>query len=136
MAANTALEGKAADGFRSEGERQIARLLDTCGIQYCYEHPLAVVDRGKTRLWYPDFLLPEYGIIVECVGMRGSRAYDAQLEHKKNLYGQLRVPVVFFKSDSLRGYWPRQVLQRIEQLLEERLDRFRQLAGEGILGKS
>jgi len=45
--------------FKSRGEVQIARFLDRNKLTYRYEHPLAVLDKGKTRIWYPDFLLPD-----------------------------------------------------------------------------
>ena len=45
------------ESFRSRGETQIARCLTRYHIPYFYEHPLAVLDEGKTRVWYPDFQL-------------------------------------------------------------------------------
>jgi hypothetical protein len=56
--------------FKSKGEYQIARFLERNQIRYQYEHPLAVVDRGRVRIWYPDFQLPEYGLILETVPMQ------------------------------------------------------------------
>jgi len=44
-------------GYRSRGEEQIARFLERNGIAYQYEYPLAVIDQGKTRIYYPDFRL-------------------------------------------------------------------------------
>ena len=72
--------------FKSRGEEQIARLFDRNNIAYCYEHPTAVVDRGKTRIWYPDFYLPEYGMIIEYFGVNGNEAYDKQARHKMEVY--------------------------------------------------
>jgi len=39
--------------YKNWGEEQIARFLDRNGIVYKYEYPLAVVDRGKVRVYYP-----------------------------------------------------------------------------------
>jgi len=47
--------GNISPSYKSWGEEQIARLLDRYGTSYQYEYPVAVVDRGKTRIWYPDF---------------------------------------------------------------------------------
>jgi hypothetical protein len=124
------LEEQAKNLFKSEGERQIARLFDACGIPYRYEYPLAVVDRGKVRIGYPDFWLPEYGVYVECVGMRGDSTYNRQLEHKKAVYGELRLPVIFIGPESFRGFWPRRVLKSIEQLLGERAEAIRERASQ------
>ena len=70
----------------SWGEKQIARMFDGFGIGYFYEHPLAVVDRGKVRVWYPDFWLPNYGVAVEYFGVENSRAYSDCVDHKKEVY--------------------------------------------------
>jgi len=74
--------------YRSWGEEQIARLLDRNRISYKYEYPVAVVDRGKVRLAYPDFLLPELGLIIEYFGVNGDTDYDEQAKHKIELYTQ------------------------------------------------
>jgi hypothetical protein len=114
------------DPYKSEGERQVARLLDRAGIPYRYEYPMAVLDGGKVRIWYPDFHLPEYGVVVECVGMRGDRRYNAQLEHKRRAYAEMGIPVIFVTPESFQGYWPGKVMGAIERILGERLDVFRQ----------
>ena len=90
---------------KSEGEKQMERLLRRCGFLYRYEHPLAVVERGKTRLWYPDFTLPEYGVIVEYAAYDGEQ-YEAALRYKEPVYEEFGVLAVFVYRDSLRGYWP------------------------------
>ena len=130
------LEDEVHDPYKSKGERQIARVLDVCGIEYRYEHPLAVVDRGKVRIWYVDFLLPEYGIILECIGMRGINSYDRQLEHKKGVYAELGLPVLFLGPEAFAGYWPRRVMEGIEGILEERAQVFRSKMAEGPLLKT
>jgi hypothetical protein len=115
------LESKAKEPYKSEWERQISRLLERYGISYRYEYPVAVEDRGKVRIWYPDFLLPEYGIVVECVGVNGDKDYSAQLGHKQRVYADLGIPVVFVRPEAFRGYWPRKVMKTIENILHERL---------------
>jgi len=102
-------------GQKSEGERQIERLLRRCGLVYRYEHPLAVVERGKTRLWYPDFFLPEYGIIIEYAGLNG-KEYEAGLRYKKAVYEEMGIPAVFLSPESFRGYWPARLLEQIEEI--------------------
>jgi len=72
--------------FKSRGEVQIARFLDRNSIAYQYEYPLAILDQGKTRIWYPDFQLPEYGMIIEYFGINGKSSYDEQARHKMKVY--------------------------------------------------
>ena len=118
--------GGSCDPYKSRWERQVARLFDRSGIAYRYEYPMAVLDRGKVRIWYPDFQLPEYGMVVECVGVRGDRHYNAQLEHKRRGYAEMGIPVIFLTPESFQGYWPGRVMGTIEGILRKRLDVFRQ----------
>ena len=120
------------DRFKSEGERQIARLLDRCGIGYRYEHPLAVVDRGKTRVWYPDFFLPDHGVILEYTGLNGKNSYQERLRHKESVYEALGVPVLYIKPETFRGFWPAAIIEGIQKILEERLETFRHRAEQGL----
>jgi len=110
--------------YKSQGEEQIARLLERNGIAFQYEYPLAVQDHGKTRLYYPDFRLPEYGLIIEYFGMNGDPGYDARTRHKIGVYKQAGIEGLFLTEESLKGDWPGRVMGRIEDTLKRRLDRF------------
>ena len=110
--------------YKSWGEEQIARLLERNRISYQYEYPLAIYDRGKTRLWYPDFRLPEQGLIIEYFGMNGNSNYDEQTRHKVEVYKQAGIDGLFLTRDSLRGDWPTKIISQIEGVLKDRLDRF------------
>jgi len=110
--------------YKSWGEEQIARLLDLNRINYRYEHPVAVIDRGQTRIWYPDFWLPQYGMIIEYFGMVGDAGYDRRAGHKIEVYHQTGIDGLFLTRDSLMGDWPARILGGIEGILQARLDRF------------
>jgi len=43
--------------YKSYMERQIGDLFEKHNIPFIYEKPTAVVDYGKTKIWYPDFTL-------------------------------------------------------------------------------
>lgn len=110
--------------FKSEGEVQLARLLDRNNIAYRYEHPVAVVDRGMTRLWYPDFSLPQYGMIIEYFGVNGNADYERQADHKMKVYRQNGIEGLFLTEASFNGDWPGYIIGQIEGILKNRLDRF------------
>ena len=110
--------------LKSQGEVQIARLLERNGIAYQYEYPLALIDRGKTRIWYPDYRLPEYGMIIEYFGVNGNSGYDERTRHKMEVYKQAGIEGLFLKKDSLAGDWPNKIMGQIEAILKGRLDRF------------
>ena len=124
--------------YRSKAEVQIARLLDREGIRFRYEHPLAIIDRGRLRIWYPDFYLPEYAMIVEYFGMNGDPGYREQAEHKVQVYRETGIDGVFLTEESFTGDWPGRILGEVEGILQGRLDRFyesrRRKAGTGNRG--
>jgi hypothetical protein len=110
--------------YKSKGEEQLALLFEREGIQYLYEHPLAVVDRGKAKIWYADFTLPEYGMIVEYFGLNGKHDYDKQARHKMDVYKQNGIDGLFLTEASFKGDWPRRIVGHIEDVLKGRVDRF------------
>ena len=107
--------------FKSRGEREIARFFDRQQIAYEYEYPLAVVDRGKTKIWHPDFALPEYGVILEYFGMNGNSSYNEQMAHKMKVYQEAGINGIYLTESTMRGPWQEMVIERIEQTLEGKL---------------
>lgn len=116
--------GKIGPAYKSWGEEQIARLLDKNQIAYQYEYPLAVIDRGKTRLNYPDFRLKDFGIIIEYFGVNGDSGYDERAKHKIEVYKQAGIDGLYLTRDSLRGDWPKKILGGIGDILKGRLEKF------------
>lgn len=110
--------------FKSWGETQIARLLERNRIKYIYEQPTAVVDQGKTKIWYPDFTLSDYGMIIEYFGVNGKTEYDNQARHKTQVYRTNGIEGLFLKSDCFKGDWPSRIIGNIETLLQTRLHRY------------
>lgn len=110
--------------YKSWGEEQVARLLERNKIAYQYEHPLAVIDHGKTKIWYPDFRLPEYGMIIEYFGINGKSSYNEQTKHKTQVYRQNGIEGLFLTEKSFKGDWPGQIMGRIEDILKCRIKRY------------
>jgi hypothetical protein len=110
--------------YKSQAEVQVARLLDRERIAFQYEHPLAVIDRHKTRIWYPDFTLCDYGMIIEYFGMNADPAYHKRTEHKMRVYRDNGIQGVFLTEELFHGDWPARILGQIESILRGRLDRF------------
>ena len=110
--------------YGSAGEKQIARALAGYGVRFLYEHPVAVVDRGRIRLWYPDMWLPDYCVALEYLGMEHDEDYSRGAEHREAVFGEAGIPYLTIRPSDLRGNWPKPFLDRIHGLLEERLARF------------
>jgi len=120
--------------YKSKAEIQIARLLDRERIAFRYEHPLAVIDRDKTKIWYADFSLSNYGMIIEYFGMNDDPGYRKRAEHKMQVYRENRIEGVFLTEESFRGDWPARIMGQIEGILQGRLDRFYGSARRAVVG--
>jgi hypothetical protein len=115
----------AGETFRSRGETQIARCLEHYAIPYLYEQPLAVLDEGKVRLYYPDFQLSGYGMLIEYCGVVGSDAYSRMIRKKQRVYEAGGLDCLFWFPEDFHGDWNRRLLDGIERILAGRLSRFR-----------
>jgi hypothetical protein len=102
--------------YRSRGEAQVGRLLDREQIPFLYEQPTLIYDRGRHRIWRPDFTLPTYGdLIVEYAGMMDVPDYAAGIAHKAATYRANEIPAVFVYPEDLRGHTVRgDILKKIE----------------------
>lgn len=109
--------------FKSKGEREIGEFLERQRIAYQYEYPLAIIDRGKTKIWYPDFKLPEYNMIIEYFGMNGNSSYNEQMAHKMKAYKEAGIDGIYLVESTMRGPWQEMIIERIEQVLEGKLRR-------------
>ena len=121
-------------GYKSKGEEQIARLFDREGFSYNYEQAMAVVDRGKTKIWYPDFWLRDFGMIIEYFGINGKRSYDEQARHKMDVYKQNGIEGLFLTEASFKGDWPGRIVGQIEDVLKGRLQRFYNRSNRSMYG--
>jgi hypothetical protein len=84
-----------SDRYRSEGERRIAGFLDENSIRYHYEPGVLVNHpRGKPRIWYPDFYLPEFGVYIEYYGLSGRQNYDRGIKAKESAYSRTGLNVI------------------------------------------
>jgi hypothetical protein len=101
--------------YRSRGEAQVGRLLDRYGIPFFHEYPTMVLDRGRYRIWHPDFTLPHHGgLIVEYAGMPDRPDYMEGIRHKERVYAANGLRALFLYPDDLRGPgWPESAIRRI-----------------------
>lgn len=101
--------------YRSRGEAQVGRLLDRYGLPFVYEQATLIYDRGRYRIWHPDFSLSTYGgLVVEYAGMMDIPDYAAGIRHKAQAYAHNDIPALFVYPTDLAGrYWPQRLVRRI-----------------------
>ena len=83
------------------------------------------MDDGKVRIWYPDFQLPHYGMLIEYFGRSDDPAYATGVERKKAVYEANGLTALLLTPEAFRGDWPSRILDQIEGVLIDRVGRLR-----------
>lgn len=103
--------------YNSIGEYEIAKFLSEMNIDFEYEFPIAVIDGDRVKLWYPDFYLKEYQIVIEYFGMYNhNEAYKENAEHKKEVFKKCGIQ--FLPIYKLNKRWKEYTLKTILSHLE------------------
>ncbi len=103
--------------YKSTGEYEIAKFLDKMDILFEYEFPIAVVDDSKTKIWYPDFYLKEYQMVIEYFGMYShNKQYRENAEYKKEVYKTCGVQ--FVPIYDLRPNWEEYLLKTVLNFID------------------
>ncbi len=100
------LEQRFSRDYKSAGERIIGEVLVDQRFRFSYEPRMYVEekkenDSEKGRLWYPDFVISDQGIVIEYVGRPEDKNYMAGIEHKRKTYEQMGLKVVTISRDDL-----------------------------------
>ena len=110
--------------MKSKGERAIAEVLEKYNIPYEYEYPILIKDihdgdTEKMRIWYPDFWLPEYSIIIEFFGMN-KNDYKKGVELNKKIYKQLHFDLIPVYQKTLEKDLKSYLLIQISKLINDK----------------
>lgn len=99
--------------YKSAGERRIAQFLEQSNIAFTYEKPLAVIDQGHTKLFYPDFSLHDFNMIIEYFGINGNPDYIARTNHKIDIYQKNHIPFIPVYPQDFAGNWQEYILNTL-----------------------
>ncbi|KXB06971.1 hypothetical protein AKJ51_02400 [candidate division MSBL1 archaeon SCGC-AAA382A20] len=113
--------------YRSRGERKIADFLTDTGLSFRYEAPLLVEDKGKPKIWYPDFKLPDYHMVIEYFGIRGDPGYRRMKDRKRKVYKANNIPAFLITPEDFERGWEDNLLEKIGGLLKRRACHFDRL---------
>lgn len=115
--------------YKSAGEGAIAQILTEYNIDFRYEHPLLIKeqkenDGEKLRIWYPDFWLPRYSIIIEYFGMDSDPAYHKGKESKMEAYKKLDIDCIPVYPKTVKGDLKSYLLIKIKTLINDKVRHF------------
>ncbi len=105
--------------YPSKGELEIAKFLTEMEIEFEHEFPIALYDYDKVKIWYPDFYLKEYQVVIEYFGMYNhNEAYRESAEHKKEVFKKCGIQ--FLPIYHLNKNWKEYTLKTIFSHLEQK----------------
>jgi len=115
--------------YKSKGEEAIAEVLTKYNIDFVYEHPLLIKqsheeDGEKLRIWYPDFWLPKYSIIIEYFGMINNPSYKKGKKAKIEAYNKLDIDCIPVYPKTIKGNLKAYLLINIKKLINEKVRHF------------
>ncbi len=95
-------------------ERDVAGYLDELGISYEFEYPVFVKDeRGRPRLWTPDFYLIDIKIYIE---VYESESFD--LEYRKKMYAENKIDIIFLPLLKKDLMWKEHFLELLKIIVD------------------
>lgn len=114
--------------YKSKGEEAIAEVLTKYNVNFVYEHPLLIKqqhksDTEKLRIWYPDFWLPKYSIIIEYFGMN-TPEYLASKKAKWDAYKKLDIDCIPVYPKTIQGDLKSYLLVKIKTLINDKQRHF------------
>jgi hypothetical protein len=112
------------DPYKSEGERKIAQFLTKTGIDFIYEKETLIKDQNKVKIWYPDFTLPQYHIIIEYYGINGKPEYTDAVRYKQKAYEENQLDVIPIYPEHLQNNYQDRIIRNINQILYRRIYQF------------
>lgn len=115
--------------YKSKGEEAIAEILTKYNIDFVYEHPLLIKeqkegDGEKLRIWYPDFWLPKYSIIIEYFGLDDDPHYHNGKKGKMDAYQKLDLDCIPVYPKTLQGDLKSYLLIKIKTLINDKVRHF------------
>ena len=106
----------------TNAELKVSKFLTDNDIYWKFEQAVYITDdKGRPRVWTPDFYLPELGIYVEVCG---TDKFD--YEFRKNIYYDNKIPIIFvhaYKEDK----WGDYLIKEIQNIHEKRWELIKSL---------
>lgn len=106
----------------------VAGFLTQYGIPFTYERPTLVLDKGMPKIWYPDFSLDDYKILIDYLGIRADPKYHSSANYKSRVYAENKLDHISLTYHDLQKDWQHDLLLGIGQLIMERYGSFRKKA--------
>ncbi len=109
-------------------EKEVAKHLKRLGLWWQYEAPVFVYDeKGRPRVWTPDFYIPKLGMYVEVCG---SQKHD--YTYRETIFIKNGFPVIFVETYKEADRWKNYLVAKIKEIEDRRHDEVMKMIGSRI----
>lgn len=119
------LENKIQQGYRSEGERQVARFLTQLRLPFHYEPDIYLKEGQKRYIWHPDFYLPQYHTVIEYLGVIGDKTYQEMAQRKQRIYTVNHYHYIPIQPEQLANGYQHHIAKAVHNYLTSQLSQYR-----------
>ncbi|HEY1031605.1 MAG TPA: hypothetical protein VGD89_07520 [Flavipsychrobacter sp.] len=107
----------------TRAEKMVGEFLDEVKLYWEYEQAVYLLDdKGRPRVWTPDYYLPELGFYIEVVGDGENPNYS----WRKSIYDKNRIPIIFIYPYEHRD-WQQFLVESMHLLHRRRWDILKQI---------
>jgi len=110
--------------YKSSKERAIGDFLTYKNILFEYEKPTLVIDDNKPKIYYPDFTLNDFAIILEYFGINGDVGYNKRSKHKEEVYKQNKLDFISVYPEHFNNNWQGYIKESIKNILDSRYNKY------------
>lgn len=107
----------------SKAEYMASQFLKQLNLYWVYEHPVYLLDdKGRPRVWTPDFYLPDLGLHIEIVGDGENPNYS----WREMIYEMNHIPIIFVSIYKITN-WQDYLIDKINEMHRSRWDLIKRL---------
>ncbi len=102
--------------------------IDAIGLRCAFESAVYILDdKGRPRVWTPDFYIPDLGIYIEVVGDNENPNYS----WRKAIYTKNHVPIIFIASYQSQD-WQAEIVAEINNIDNTCWERIKKLQAKWV----
>jgi hypothetical protein len=107
----------------SKAEFMASQFLKQLNLYWLYEQAVYLLDdKGRPRVWTPDFYIPDLGLYIEIVG----DGENPQYSWREMIYRNNHIPIIFVAPYQIED-WQGYLVDRINQMHRNRWEIIKRL---------
>ena len=114
--------------FESAGEKKVADFLKKKGLDFDYQKPIIVRHDDKVSIWYPDFYLNDFNIVIEYFGMVEKFSYVKSMKYKQAIFHKEKINFISIYPEMLQHEDFEDVLwEKIRNIIHHKVEVWKKL---------